>query len=374
VQRLKVLIIPEFLVTPFGGARDFFYKILDINYLQNIETAVILEHTKADEYVKKKCKENNSKIFIIHDRIGKFNIPIYSIFYEFFYYSTIIHRFHPDIILVSNIRPGINLSVLLFSYPIIFFVHSYPSSKVPFWHYYWAQLIAHFFSNKKKQFVSVSRYAVKQIIKHMKVPSKYTNLIYNSHPLCIKPHFRINLNNEVTVLTIGHVVSYKNPHIWLKVAEHTIKQDNSVKFIWVGDGPLLKKMRNLVNRSNLSKNIIFHGYSKDVASFYINATVYFQPSLSESHGIAVVEAMTYGLPCVVSNIGGLPESVINGKTGYICDPTDIKALSKKLLSFIHNPELASTFGKAGEKRALSFFNPLIQQIKILDLYNKILSS
>ena len=234
-RQLKVLIIPEFLVSPSGGAREFFYKILEINNSHNTETAVVLEHIKTDEYVENKCEINNARIFNIPNRIGKFNVPIYSTVYELFCYYKIIHKFNPDIIFVSNIRPGINLSVLFFSYPVIFFVHSYPTSSVPFWHYYWTRLIAHLFSNKKKQFISVSNYAVKQIIEHMKVPEKFTSVIYNSYPSYIERPLAKNENNDFIILTIGHVVSYKNPYIWLEVAEQIINQNFLKNILFISE-------------------------------------------------------------------------------------------------------------------------------------------
>ncbi len=75
----------------------------------------------------------------------------------------------------------------------------------------------------------------------------------------------------------------------------------------------------------------------------------------ESHGISVLHALKEGLPCVVSDKGGLPESVQEGVTGYIVSSSDIEGCADKLLRLVENAALREEMGDAGKKRYTKFF-------------------
>jgi len=86
-----------------------------------------------------------------------------------------------------------------------------------------------------------------------------------------------------------------------------------------------------------------------VKELYEEADIYFQPSSLESHGISVVEAMMFGLPCVVSNVGGLPESVKNNESGYVFNVNDIDDAVDKLTDLIFDTDKRTLMGEMGIK-------------------------
>ena len=122
----------------------------------------------------------------------------------------------------------------------------------------------------------------------------------------------------------------------------------AVEFLWAGEGELLDDYRDKVKKENISR-IKFLGFQKNIAELYTQSDIYFQPSLRESHGIAVVDAMIMGIPCVVSSAGGLPESVINEETGYVIDPSDIDAMVEKILKLLENEDLRKSLGEVGKE-------------------------
>lgn len=110
-----------------------------------------------------------------------------------------------------------------------------------------------------------------------------------------------------------------------------------------------------VKRRNL-KNVDFIGFKQTVQTLYKDCDIYFQPSMIESHGISVLHAMKEGLPCVVSDKGGLPESVQEGVTGYIVSSSDIEVCADKLLRLVENAALREEMGDAGKKRYYEIFS------------------
>lgn len=86
------------------------------------------------------------------------------------------------------------------------------------------------------------------------------------------------------------------------------------------------------------------------------AAVFVLPSLSEALGRVVVEAMATGTPAVGSRVGGIPEMVIEGETGFLVDPEDEKALADKIVWILQNPEKAVKMGRKAHAFAADFFS------------------
>jgi len=366
---LKVLLIPEYSTESTGGARIFFYKLLNIHRSLNLNTKILIEQYQIDDQVAEKCKKYGIPIITIPDRSTMSNLPVYSLPYEMKYILKTIRQEKPDLIVVSNKAAGINLGVFFQSVPVIFIMHGYPLGYLRFWQSFAVQIIGHFFSSDSKRFVTVSRYSAGRIHKLMSVPEEHIDVIYNSYHPSVA---RAPLPKQPVVLTVANVADYKNPLLWMDVAKKVISRIETVQFLWLGDGDMLEPMRREVMNSGLEKKIQFIGHVEDVGEYYAKSTVYFQPSSIESHGMSVVEAMVNSLPCVVSNVGGLPESVVNGKTGFICKVHDAAAFSKRIIECLNNPELAEKLGQEGKKRAQLLFNPVFQNQKIVNLYKKVL--
>lgn len=171
---------------------------------------------------------------------------------------------------------------------------------------------------------------------------------------------------RLQVTTMGHVDKRKNPATWLEVAKVIIYKYPGVEFVWLGNGALLEEYRALTAGMN---HIIFTGKVKNVQSWLCETAVYYQPSLIEPHGIAVVEAMSAGLPCVVANTGGLPESVEEGVNGYVVEPTDLMAHVSAIESLLENALLRQVYGQNSRKRykALFTYSRFIE--KMDEVYN-----
>jgi glycosyltransferase involved in cell wall biosynthesis len=159
-----------------------------------------------------------------------------------------------------------------------------------------------------------------------------------------------------TILTLGHVIWYKNPEFWIKVIKYfnTHSQFKDYSWIWAGDGELLEICRKTITDKKI-KNASFIGYIQNVETLYDQAVVYFQPSILESFGLSVLDAMQKGIPCVVTRAGGLPELVVDGENGFIIEEGDIKGAVEKISWLLTHPEESERMGRAGYVRYQNFF-------------------
>ncbi|WP_373032057.1 glycosyltransferase family 4 protein [Sulfurovum sp.] len=294
--------------------------------------------------------------------------PYFSLLYDIYAYIRIYRRFRPVVILASIGSPRLLTGLFFFNTPLIYYVHTYPemSSRKS----KGMDLITKYLVNSKQVVISVSNYSKSVISQYMQVPEKHIDVIYNSVQDINEPVISIEKN---IVLTVGHVEEYKNPNIWYLVAKEVIKEIPSSVFQWVGEGSLLESMREKVKKDGLENNIIFEGLSNSVNKFYKNATIYFQPSLIESQGIAIAEAMSFGLPCMGSNVGGIPESILDQETGFILPVDDVQGFSKKIGHLLKNEKLRNELGARGKKLAAEKFNKETQEEKIITLYYQILN-
>lgn len=210
--------------------------------------------------------------------------------------------------------------------------------------------------DQKRNIITVSKANRNCILSTWKVieeKAKYVYTIYN----CldedkISGDALSEKGDNQVVLTMGHVIDYKNPYFWLQVAMAVTELRKDVYFYWLGNGPLFEYF---VEQTKHNDKIRFVGVVETPSALLTKAAVYYQPSLVETQGIAVIEAMAHHLPCVVSNIGGLPESVVDNNNGFIVDETNVDENISRIVQLLDSTTLRETFGKNSYERYRQLF-------------------
>jgi glycosyltransferase involved in cell wall biosynthesis len=124
----------------------------------------------------------------------------------------------------------------------------------------------------------------------------------------------------------------------------------------VGDGPLLDAMQAKAAALGVADRVHFLGRRADVPALLAAADGFVLSSHSEGFPISTLEAMRAGLPVVVSRVGGAPEAVAEGETGFVAPPADPAALRARLADLAASPELRRRMGAAGRARFLDSFS------------------
>lgn len=124
----------------------------------------------------------------------------------------------------------------------------------------------------------------------------------------------------------------------------------------VGDGPLLEPMQALAAAAGVADHVHFLGRRSDVPRLLAAADGFVLSSHSEGFPISTLEAMRAGLPVIVSNVGGAPEAVADGQTGFIVPRADPAALRARLAELSASAEMRRSFGEAGRDRFLVSFS------------------
>jgi glycosyltransferase involved in cell wall biosynthesis len=167
-------------------------------------------------------------------------------------------------------------------------------------------------------------------------------------------------NEDIVIGTIAKLQPKKGIHILLDAAAPIIKKFPSIKFLIVGDdadteGAYLKKLKSLAQQLNITEHIIFSGYRDDIPQIMEIIDIFTFPSFSESFGRSLLEAMAASKPIIASNVGGIPEVVVDGETGMLVPPGNSTGLTAAISYLLEDKNLRKEMGLKGRKRVEKLF-------------------
>lgn len=384
----KILIIPEY--TERGGARTYAESLIRYYSNRQYDIHVALPVEDQNGNLSMDCSKYSSlKIYRLQKRWKGYKkiwrLAPLSFILDFILVYNIYRKIKPDLIVISNVFPESFMGLAILKTPFICIQHTYHMNFNPFGsrfkslkHLYF--ILNNWFLNKllkshTKRIIAVSSFSRDLSISTYGLKEENVMVIHNhADKTDLKSRNKTDIS-KMMILTIGHVRTYKNPVLWIRVAEKVIQTlpDKNIEFQWVGDGELLDECIRMIKEAKLESQVRFTGFNPNVSQYYTESDIYFQPSLIESHGIAVVEAMAYALPCVVSNIGGLPESVVDGINGITVSPDNVDEMANAIIELIENEGLRIKMGTESLKRFKENFTYEIWEQKMNKLNDQLLA-
>jgi glycosyltransferase involved in cell wall biosynthesis len=207
--------------------------------------------------------------------------------------------------------------------------------------------------------------------------------------------------NNKKLLFVGRISPEKGIHILIKSFKKVLKQNSNLQLHIIGKRKPLAKdflmslideksaslilpyvnaekwyidyLNELINNLGLKNKIIFHGSIKHdkIIPYYCSAHILINPSLSEAFGMSLIEASSCETPVIASDVGGMPEIVIDGETGLLVEANNDDALSEAILKLLFNNDLSRKMGKKGRKRIVEKFNWDLIASQLFEEYKKI---
>jgi len=358
-----LVVVPD--TVQYGGICRFLERLLDIHTQQGITTILLAPTDRCSSVLVSLAERYGVELLRSPNRTQSNTPPFLTPFFDFLFSWSTYQNLRPDLLVVLTGDPGRMSVALYFPVPVLYILFSIPEQRfrlLPRWYLQMGSLL-------NNRIMTDSIASSRSISTIMGIPLHRIEVVYNG---CGRAQFRRESDTPI-ILTAGHMVAYKNPELWLEVACVVLKNRPEATFVWLGDGELLEFIREKVKGMSLGERILLPGYEANPSAWYAKTHIYFQPSLRESHGIAVIEAMAHGLPCVVANTGGLPESVLNGETGYVCPPDDATGYAGCITELLGDIELRERMGAAGQQRMERYFSEEIQEQKILALYGRLVN-
>jgi glycosyltransferase involved in cell wall biosynthesis len=210
--------------------------------------------------------------------------------------------------------------------------------------------------------IAVSEATRQIMVEQEGVPAHQITTVYNGMNSLREPsrvdiekvRRELGLGDEPVLLMLARLHEEKGHRFLFEAIPEILATVGKVTILLAGEGPHRSDLEREVRARGLQNTVRFLGRRTDVPELITLASVLVLPSLAESFGFALVEAMSLGKPAVASTAGGIPEVVVNGETGLLVPPADSKALADAICRVLNTPGLAQTLGNGGRKRASLF--------------------
>lgn len=228
--------------------------------------------------------------------------------------------------------------------------------------------VVEFSINKSDGVTAVSESLRQQTYEYFKIENEikviYNFIDFRRFSKLNKDHFKkaiaphgekiiTHTSNFRKVKRVGDVIQ-----IFKKIHDHIPS-----KLLLIGDGPERQKLEELCRQIGLSHEIRFLGKQDAVEELLAVSDLFVIPSANESFGLAALEAMACEIPVISSNVGGLPEVNVHGKTGYLSDVGNVDEMAQNAIQILSDEVLYAQFRKNALEQAKNF-----DMLKILPQY------
>lgn len=225
-----------------------------------------------------------------------------------------------------------------------------------------------YFEPSRSDFYLRAKYATKVITTTNHNRSHLESVIgIPSHKIAVVPpgidltRFRppeYQVQDERIVLSVARLDREKAHNVLLKACLCLKNLSVSFECVIIGDGPERGNLLGLLEQFGLGSSVHLVGAKSntEVVPYYQRASVFVMPSLLEALGVAAIEAMACGVPVVATRVGGVPELVEDGRTGFLVEFGDHLELARKIALLLENSELRSMMGGEARSKAVALFN------------------
>lgn len=190
-------------------------------------------------------------------------------------------------------------------------------------------------------------------LKYRLFPDKKSVVIFNGIPPAPSDNQIVcdddPKNKQIVVVTVSRFDFPKNMQLAFEIAR-MMRNEEEYLFLWLGDGDDAAELKLLCTQAGI-KNIVFAGFQDDIGSYLAKSDVYLSTSRWEGLPIAMIEALSYGIPLVATNVVGNSEVVVDGYNGYLFEIGSPETAVKCLLSLKESAD-RSKFSN----NAISYYN------------------
>ncbi|MBN1936534.1 MAG: glycosyltransferase [Anaerolineae bacterium] len=215
-------------------------------------------------------------------------------------------------------------------------------------------------------------------------PSSRYVTIYNGIPTLHFPPVdtaRIELRAELHIpaesliaLTTGRLHPDKGHADLISVIARLIARRPDLHFVWAGDGEQRQWLEQQLTRQQLTSHVHLLGSRADVPYLLAASDLFVMPSHWEGASLAILEAMSAGLPVIATAVGGTPELIGDGETGLLVPPHEPEAMVQAILALLEQPEKAAQLARNGRQRVAEHFTIARMFEQTETLYTRLLQA
>jgi glycosyltransferase involved in cell wall biosynthesis len=176
---------------------------------------------------------------------------------------------------------------------------------------------------------------------------------------------------DIVFGVVARLAEVKNHKYLLQAAGQVLKVRNDVKFLIAGTGPLEAQLKKMASEMKIESNVIFTGFIKDVEKIYNIIDVNMITSTSEALCLSLIEGMSLGKPMIGTEVGAIPELIIQNETGLLVPVAQVEALTAAILELANNTEHRNSMGIKARELMLEKFSASKMAEEISKLYEEV---
>ncbi|MBI4815142.1 MAG: glycosyltransferase [Deltaproteobacteria bacterium] len=212
-----------------------------------------------------------------------------------------------------------------------------------------------------RRLIAISRAAELSAIRHFGVDPSRIEVIYRAATLrsSLAPseaRVRLALRGDPLILTVGRLVPEKGQRYLIEAMPRVLAALPSARLYVAGKGPLERELVDLARAKGVSESVFFLGYRSDVNDLLAACDLFVFPSLWEGLGVALVEAVGMGRPCIATSVGAMPEIVEHERTGLLVPPRDARSLAEAIVRLGTDRRLSASLASAASAVARERFD------------------
>ncbi len=239
---------------------------------------------------------------------------------------------------------------------------------------------------RSRKLIAVSDFTRRELMQYYKVKEDKIRVIHNGvdvnkfQPASNKHKVKAELGfnpDDIAILSVGRLYARKGLFTLIESMPAVVKRFPNAKFIISGRGQSneMKKLVAHAQRLSVKNNIIFTGYYPDakLPKLYQAADVFAFSTFYEHHPFAVLEALSSQLPVVTTNVGGIPETITDGKNGFMCQPFNSKQFSERILFLLEHPAASAEMAFLARKTMVEQYAWNIVVKQAMAVYKEVLN-
>lgn len=185
----------------------------------------------------------------------------------------------------------------------------------------------------------------------------------------------VSLGGDGSVIGfVGRLSDQKGCEYLVQAIPEVLSTHPATRFVIVGDGPDRGDLERLAAELRVTAAIDFAGYQPSPSSYIEAMDAVVIPSIYDPFPLVTLEVMALGRPVVGSAVGGIPEAVEDGRTGFLVPPAQPDALARAIVRLLDDPKLRHEMGEAGRIRARKLFSPDVIAAEYATLYRRLLAT
>jgi glycosyltransferase involved in cell wall biosynthesis len=161
------------------------------------------------------------------------------------------------------------------------------------------------------------------------------------------------VDKKYDICFVGRLAEQKDPLKFINIINEIKKEIPQIEVVMLGDGELKNECQRIIDELQLQNNIKLLGFKKNVYEYMAESKIFCLTSKFEGFGLVAFEALTLGLPCIVSNVGGLVD-IVNNECGWLCSSD--KEFRTEIIELLQNQEKYDKKSQNAKERATKIEN------------------